>query len=146
MIRRLLTLGFVLTMLTACAGRTGDGAPVVAQGPFTEGDVLRVLQEAGLQASSGSEIPQDISAFGVKGYAIRVGPETFQVYVYPTEKEQQQVVISADGSEISSGDRAAMVDWVAPPNFVRRANLLITIATTDKQFVEQVRQAVQDLK
>ena len=141
MLRRLLILCLAAAILTGCSGR--DRKP---EHQFAEGDIVRVLQEAGLQASVSSEIPENVSAFGVKGHAVGVGRESLQVYVYASEGEQQRVSISSDGYAIGWGNRSAQVEWVAPPHFVRKANILVTFATNNDRLADQVRLAVEGLK
>jgi hypothetical protein len=143
MVRWLLVLCLVAASLMGCSGRDSKHEP--DQGQFAAGDVIRVLQEAGIQGTVSSEIPENVSAFGVRGYAIKVGSETLQVYVFANEGEQQRVTISSDGYAIGWGNRSTQVEWVAPPHFVRKANILVTFATNNDQLADQVRRAVEGL-
>lgn len=144
MVRWLVVLCLVATTLMGCSGREGKHEP--GQDQLAYGDVVRVLQEAGIQASLSSEIPQEVSAFGVKGYAIKVGSETLQVYVFADKGEQRRVTISSDGYAIEVGGRSSQVEWIAPPHFVRKANIIVTFATHNEQLADQVHLAVDGLK
>jgi hypothetical protein len=108
-------------------------------------DVLGALRAVAIEATLGGEIPENVSAFGVKGRAIKLGSESLQVYVFLDERDQNLVIIGPDGHSISHGNVAVQVEWIAPPHIFRKRNVIVTLVTSNEELATKIQRVVEGL-
>lgn len=147
--RVLLILLTIVSLLFGGQPTAGPpGQEVTAPRPgktYQVSDLVNALTAAGLVASDTGQT-LDGEAFGAPGVVVRVQGEDLQVYVYQTPAEQELVKISPDGSSIEYDGVISMVEWLAPPHFARKGNLLISFATNDEALAARVMEAIEQMQ
>ncbi len=137
------------------AARAADAAPAAGQSPVVVGDstaacprtgrwalcsLEKRLKQAGFVLHDAGGEPQRRSGLSVLPHAYTLGRAYLEIFIYPDEGEMKRDLAGLDTTTVAP--RGGKNDWGMPPRFIRSANLIAVLLTSNEQQAERLTLAV----
>jgi hypothetical protein len=131
---------FVALLLLGLGGCGGSSTPPTSHGGPVKDYVSLIdhLRAAGATVVPKGSVTQPF--FSVTGQVITVNGEQVQIYEYANEVDAnaEAARISADGGTIGN----TMVDWIAPPHFYNKGQLIVLYVGTNTSVMHILEMAL----
>jgi hypothetical protein len=140
--QRLASVGLLVTAVAvqACGGSYSP-APT-SPNPLVSADVfIRTLEEQGIRVLRVEEMGrQSHPYFSVTATRLLVSDENVWVFAYASAQaaDRDAALIAPDGYRIGN----SMVDWIGPPRFYKKDQLIVLYVGSNPQVIRQIESAL----